>query len=277
MITLLQCIFVTICIAQIPQEINYQAKVEVDGVPYDGAGEFKFAIVDSAGTQTFWSNDGTSAAGSEPSDSVSLNVSGGILNVRLGDESHPNMTAISPSVFENQDAWLRIWFDDGSHGFQKLGQDQKLTSVPYAMMAQNVPDLSLNGWKLKHSSVWPEHQGRTNSIVSLNGLIHDTYVSFDFDSSTPEIDPVPTGKTLILTDIVFGAGTRTGDQPGLAIGYTIGTNPRVVVFRQLQKGRAYPAEYHPTSINLNSGIPIPGGAVIECKNYNAASASHTVV
>ena len=53
--------------AQVPQLINYQGRVAVSGVNFDGTGQFKFALVDSAATISYWSNDGTSAAGSEPS------------------------------------------------------------------------------------------------------------------------------------------------------------------------------------------------------------------
>ena len=54
-----------------PSVINYQAKVEVDGKPYDGTGHFKFAILDQSG-DTVWSNDGTSVSGSEPAAAVTL-------------------------------------------------------------------------------------------------------------------------------------------------------------------------------------------------------------
>ena len=52
--------------AQVPQLINYQGRVAVKGVNFDGSGQFKFAIVDAAGTTSYWSNDGTSTAGGEP-------------------------------------------------------------------------------------------------------------------------------------------------------------------------------------------------------------------
>ena len=43
-----------------PAVMAYQGEVRVDGAPYSGDGHFKFAVVDSAGSTTTWSNDGTS-------------------------------------------------------------------------------------------------------------------------------------------------------------------------------------------------------------------------
>ena len=53
-----------------PTVISYQGKVSQNGTPYNGTGYFKFAIVDAAAAQSFWSNDGTSSAGSEPTNGV---------------------------------------------------------------------------------------------------------------------------------------------------------------------------------------------------------------
>ena len=36
--------------AQVPQLINYQGRVAVGAVNFDGAGQFKFALVNAAGT-----------------------------------------------------------------------------------------------------------------------------------------------------------------------------------------------------------------------------------
>ena len=37
--------------------INYAGQVAVDGDPFDGQGQFKFALVNADGNQTYWSND----------------------------------------------------------------------------------------------------------------------------------------------------------------------------------------------------------------------------
>jgi hypothetical protein len=67
--------------AQVPQLINYRGRVTVGSTNFNGSGQFKFALVNAAGTATFWSNDGTSIAGSEPTNAVSLTVTRGLYSV----------------------------------------------------------------------------------------------------------------------------------------------------------------------------------------------------
>ena len=88
---------------------------------FSGTGQFKFSLVNGGGTTTFWSNDGTGLAGSQPTAGVSLAVSGGLYNVLLGDATVPFvlwLTAAHPMVvltlvilFLCVFAWLarRIW------------------------------------------------------------------------------------------------------------------------------------------------------------------------
>lgn len=117
--------------AQVPQLINYQGRVAVGAVNFEGAGLFKFALVNADGTTTFWSNDGTSIAGSEPTDAVSLAVAKGLYSVLLGDPALANMAAIPTSVFTNPDVRLRVWFNDGVNASQLLTPDQRLAPAAY--------------------------------------------------------------------------------------------------------------------------------------------------
>jgi hypothetical protein len=84
---------------------------------------------------TFWSNDGTSSAGGEPSAAVSVAVNNGLFTVVLGGATVPNMMAISPLVFAQPGLQLRIWFNDGVNGFAALSPVQNLTPAPYAAYA----------------------------------------------------------------------------------------------------------------------------------------------
>ncbi len=86
---------------------------------------------------TYWSNDGTSVAGSEPSAAVNVTVNSGLFTVVLGDTTLPNMAAISASLFNQPDLQLRIWFNDGVNGFAALDPAQNLTPAPYAVNAAN--------------------------------------------------------------------------------------------------------------------------------------------
>src|SRR4051812_23352207 len=58
--------------AQVPQIINYQGRITVGPTPFTGTGQFRFALVNGDGTVTYWSNDATSNAGSQPTASVAL-------------------------------------------------------------------------------------------------------------------------------------------------------------------------------------------------------------
>jgi hypothetical protein len=122
--------------AQIPQLLNYQGRVAVSGTNFNGTGQFKFALVSGTGATTYWSNDGTSTNGSEPTSAVPLTVSNGLYSVQLGNPSLTNMTVpLNPSVFVGRnDVRLRVWFNDGSRGSQLLTPDQRITAVAYAMV-----------------------------------------------------------------------------------------------------------------------------------------------
>jgi len=84
---------------------------------------------------TFWSNDGTSVAGSEPSAAVGVPVSGGLFTVLLGDSGLINMASIDASIFLRPNLQLRIWFNDGVSGFAALDPPQSLTPALYAVVA----------------------------------------------------------------------------------------------------------------------------------------------
>ena len=85
----------------VPTMLSYQGHVAVNGSDFNGNGNFKFALVDPNGAVSFWSNDGTSAAGSEPANRVVIAVSNGLYSVALGDTALTNMLAIPPAVFTN--------------------------------------------------------------------------------------------------------------------------------------------------------------------------------
>jgi trimeric autotransporter adhesin len=85
---------------------------------------------------TYWSNDGTSTAGSEPAAAMSVTVDNGLFTVVLGDTNTANMMAIDASLFRQPNLELRIWFNDGVNGFAALSPVQNLTPAPYAIAAQ---------------------------------------------------------------------------------------------------------------------------------------------
>jgi hypothetical protein len=120
-----------------PPLVSYQGRVAANGVPFNGTGQFKFALVSADGARTYWSHNGSSVGGSAPSASVSLTVTNGLYSVRLGDTNITGMTTLlQPDVFTaNSDVRLRVWFNDGVNGSQLLSPDQRLASVGYALTA----------------------------------------------------------------------------------------------------------------------------------------------
>jgi len=248
--------------AAVPQLINYQGRVAVGGVNFDGTGQFKFALVDggvdlseqatatavntsgfitsvnvdnggagyvvapavgfsggggagaaahavvSSGVVTgivvdnpgsgyvsapaviidpppagslyitYWSNDGTSTAGSEPADAVDLSVAKGLYSVLLGDATLANMSTVPSTVFTNENVHLRVWFDDGSNGSQLLTPDQRIAAVGYAMMAgeaQTVPDGAITSAKLASGAVGSAQlaSGAVGSTHLASGAVTD--------------------------------------------------------------------------------------------------------
>ncbi|MBT4901075.1 MAG: hypothetical protein HON54_04095, partial [Verrucomicrobia bacterium] len=125
----------------VPLLLNFQGRVTVDGAVFNGTGQFKFALVNADGTQSYWSNDGSSSAGSQPTAAVTVPVVNGNYSLHLGDT---NMDALQASVFANDPIFLRIWFSDGTpNGFERLGTvDHRITSVAFALKAKEAETVS---------------------------------------------------------------------------------------------------------------------------------------
>jgi hypothetical protein len=87
--------------APVPKKINFQGRVAVDNVNFEGSGQFKFALISTqtsnnpfiaSSTTILWTNDGshlnesvTQVATGEPDHYLTLSVAGGLYSVMLGD------------------------------------------------------------------------------------------------------------------------------------------------------------------------------------------------
>ena len=141
--------------AAVPLMTSYQGRVQVGGVNFTGNGQFKFVLITKPGGTSVWSNDGTSANGSEPAAAVTLPVNDGLFTALLGDSALPNMQPLTANIFAaNPDVSLRIWFNDGVNGSIQLAPDTRLASVPYAMAA-NIPEGSITGAQLASAAIDP--------------------------------------------------------------------------------------------------------------------------
>jgi len=124
----------------VPPVLNYAGQVAVDGEPFQGKGLFKFALIKGDNNTTLWSNDGSSVNGSEPEKSVRTSVDGGLYSILLGNSSIKGMSSLDPSIFQkHSDIKLRVWFSDGTNGFEQLSPDRSFASVPYAFSAGSAP------------------------------------------------------------------------------------------------------------------------------------------
>ncbi len=124
----------------IPSGFVHQGYVEVDGQPFDGTGEFYFAIVESLLGTNQWTNDGSQLTTSNrPDTPVSLEVNNGVYSVSIGDAGQTD--ALNLSALDNPLVKLRVWFDDGTNGVQQLTPDQELHSVPFARAAETANDV----------------------------------------------------------------------------------------------------------------------------------------
>ncbi|MES2597546.1 MAG: hypothetical protein V4662_19520 [Verrucomicrobiota bacterium] len=188
----------------VPSKINFQGRVSVDNVNFEGNGQFKFALYSTevsgyGPSQTItntvvWTNDGshmgdevTPSVTGEPDHHLVLPVAGGLYSLMLGDSDVLNdngfpMLAVSPLTLGGplgvipSKMQLRVWFNDGTNGFQLLTPDQKLTSVVYAFRAAEaatVPDGAIGTLKLANNAVTTAklvNQSVTGSKISTGAV-----------------------------------------------------------------------------------------------------------
>ena len=204
--------------AQVPTLINYQGRMVVDGVNFSGDGQFKFAFVNTAGNETYWSHDNSSSAGAEPSTHVVLPVLSGLYAVLLGDakvkiSTGPSMQSVTAAALNHSEVYLRIWFKAGTTSFQQLLPDQRIAAVAYALMADSVPDGSITTAKLAAGSVTADKLAFTVSGSVADGsittakLANDSVTADKLAVSTSQL--IPAGS---ITNAMLAPGAVTTDK-----------------------------------------------------------------
>jgi hypothetical protein len=207
--------------ADVPFVMNYQGSVKTSaGTPYNGNGYFKFAIVNPAGDTTYWSNDGTSTIGYEPTTSVAIPVSDGLFSVKLGDTSVTNMTEVlSTTVFNNTNTYIRTWFSDDDVGFSPLSPDQQIASGAYAVKAQSAETaVSKTGDTMTGGLTVPSI---TAGDISATGSINATGAGLTLSCISKSISYSQAANSHTNLYIISGAGTESATTKYCGAGYAI--------------------------------------------------------
>ncbi len=152
--------------ATVPTLVLYQGYVTVGGNPYNGTGYFKFAVVNSTGTTTYWSNDGNTT----PAQYVSIPVSHGYFTIMLGDTSIPGMTqSLGPVVFSAPGRYLKVWFATSSSGpFTSLSL-VPIAATPYALNAETLDGLDSDEMQRRITGTCPV--GSSIRAVNSDGTV----------------------------------------------------------------------------------------------------------
>ena len=143
------CLFLALANCGLAKDVagvlNYQGRITSGSKVFNGTGQFKFALINSNATTFYWMNSVAGEGGPsnpQPSVAVSVTVSRGLYTVNLGDSSMPNMALLPASLFSDgikslvsNPLYLRVWFSDGTNGFEQLTPDQRLTAVGFALAA----------------------------------------------------------------------------------------------------------------------------------------------
>jgi hypothetical protein len=195
----------------VPSTVQYQGYVTVSGSAYDGTGYFKFAIVDAAGTTTYWSNNGTSVNGGAPTAAVPLTVAKGYFNVRLGSAMTNMNKSIGAAVFKAAGRYLRVWFATKAAGPYTQLSLTPIDSSPYALNADTLDGLDGSGYSPVSHKHWGQSWG--GSGVGLSVQSNDRVGLVGVGTTSMIIAPLPLG--------VFGVYGE-GDDVGV-LGESAGT------------------------------------------------------
>lgn len=209
----------------VPSQISHQGRVSVNGQPFSGQGTFYFALVGNGGSgNNLWTNDESNLGTAlMPNTSVQLTVSNGVYSANLGGGT---MTPISPSVFNNADVVLRIWFeDDQSSGVELLSPDQPLGATAYSFRAENgcPPGTIIAFAGSSIPSGWMTCNGSVISRTEFAGLYAAIGTSWGTGDGSTTFN-LPDLRGLFLRGVSQGSGHDPDAGDRLSSPYTSGGN-----------------------------------------------------
>lgn len=155
-------------VAQAPVLLPHQGRLAVGETFFHGEGRFKFALVNADASLTYWRNAPDADADGQPDEAVSLPVNRGLYTVLLGDPGLARMAPLAAGVFAQPELYLRVWFDDGVHGFERLAPDQRVVPAAYAQLAATVPAGAVTPDKLAPETLEP----LLNQLALLTAQLH---------------------------------------------------------------------------------------------------------
>ena len=115
-------------------------KVDTKGTKYTGKPTVIISqpgLITAQKYITYWSNDGTSVDGSEPSKSIPVSMNSGVFSVHLGDMTYGSaMKALTADLADKGPCKLKVWYSEKPEGpFLTLDPDQLLGGNLYAFYA----------------------------------------------------------------------------------------------------------------------------------------------
>jgi hypothetical protein len=190
--------------------LGYQGRVRINGGAYTGTGQFKFAVVNGDGSSVYWSNATSTNSEGQASAAVSLPVVHGLFSAILGETNMANMGALPVSLFTNKvstlvgDAlYLRVWFNDGINGFQRLTPDQRLSGVGFALAANYARSADTLSGPLEVSSLPADVALKSTDLAGLISSFSNQLASLRSDlwiTSNHLANFIRPGSTLASSD-----------------------------------------------------------------------------
>lgn len=137
--------------------IRVPLRITIDDRHFDSTrtgmqGHFKFALVDAAG-KSLWSQDGASMQGGAPEGFVRLHVTNGVVIVPLGAPSVGMPINGGSLSTDMPPVKLRVWFGTDEGMMAQLTPDFPLSSAPAAVLAQGLPNNSVQSVNLPNGAI----------------------------------------------------------------------------------------------------------------------------
>lgn len=147
--------------------IDLQGQLEHAGIPFQGTGYFKFAIIDDSivPRHNIWTNDGSKPApGREPDNAVPMTIKAGRFSVSLGDTQQSDL--VTPHIVspKHPEALLRVWFSTDGDKFVQLSPDHPLSNQSQTFDAKSAD--TLNGISMTSMANIIDNSKKTTEVIN---------------------------------------------------------------------------------------------------------------